>query len=29
VAGRDFKNVAGPVLAFPVVQWRAFLADLR
>jgi hypothetical protein len=22
---RDSKNVTGPVLAFPVVQWRAFL----
>ncbi|MEO6083356.1 MAG: DUF397 domain-containing protein [Umezawaea sp.] len=22
---RDSKNTAGPVLAFPVVQWRAFL----
>lgn len=22
---RDSKNAAGPVLAFPVVQWRAFL----
>jgi len=25
---RDSKNVTGPVLAFPVVQWRAFLGTL-
>ncbi|MFD9740687.1 DUF397 domain-containing protein [Umezawaea sp. NPDC059074] len=25
---RDSKNVTGPVLAFPVVQWRAFLGRL-
>jgi uncharacterized protein DUF397 len=25
---RDSKNVTGPVLAFPVVQWRAFLGAL-
>ncbi|MFD9740974.1 DUF397 domain-containing protein [Umezawaea sp. NPDC059074] len=29
VAVRDSKNAAGPVLAFPVVLWRAFLVDLR
>jgi hypothetical protein len=29
VAVRDSKNTTGPVLAFPVVQWRAFLLDLR
>jgi len=25
---RDSKNSGGPVLAFPVVQWRAFLGAL-
>ena len=25
---RDSKNSTGPVLAFPVVQWRAFLGAL-
>jgi hypothetical protein len=29
VAVRDSKNVTGPVLAFPVVQWEAFLLTLR
>ncbi|HWO60026.1 MAG TPA: DUF397 domain-containing protein [Umezawaea sp.] len=29
VAVRDSKNSAGPVLAFPAVQWRAFLLTLR
>jgi hypothetical protein len=29
VAVRDSKNASGPVLAFPVVQWRAFLLTLR
>lgn len=29
VAMRDSKNPAGPVLAFPRVQWRAFLGSLR
>ncbi|MET1075688.1 MAG: DUF397 domain-containing protein [Umezawaea sp.] len=26
VAVRDSKNTTGPVLAFPLVQWREFLA---
>ncbi|WNV91415.1 DUF397 domain-containing protein [Umezawaea sp. Da 62-37] len=25
VAVRDSKNATGPALAFPLVQWRAFL----
>jgi Domain of unknown function (DUF397) len=25
---RDSKNVAGPVLVFPVVKWQAFLGGL-
>lgn len=29
VAVRDSKNAAGPVLAFPVVQWEAFLLTVR
>jgi hypothetical protein len=29
VAVRDSKNSAGPVLAFPVVQWEAFLLTVR
>ncbi|MCS7481848.1 DUF397 domain-containing protein [Umezawaea endophytica] len=29
VAVRDSKNPSGPVLAFPVVQWEAFLLALR
>jgi len=29
VAVRDSKNVPGPTLAFPVVSWEAFRADLR
>ncbi|MET1073375.1 MAG: DUF397 domain-containing protein [Umezawaea sp.] len=28
VAVRDSKNVTGPELAFPVVQWQSFLARL-
>jgi hypothetical protein len=29
VAVRDSKNITGPVLAFPVVQWEAFLLAVR
>lgn len=29
VAVRDSKNTSGPTLAFPVVSWEAFRADLR
>jgi hypothetical protein len=29
VAVRDSKNTSGPTLAFPVVSWDAFRADLR
>jgi hypothetical protein len=29
VAVRDSKNTAGPTLAFPVVSWDSFRADLR
>jgi hypothetical protein len=29
VGVRDSKNTAGPTLAFPVVSWDAFRADLR
>lgn len=29
VGVRDSKNVSGPILAFPVVSWEAFRADLR
>lgn len=29
VAIRDSKNTSGPTLAFPVVSWEAFRADLR
>ena len=29
VAVRDSKNSAGSVLAFPAVQWKAFLLTLR
>ncbi len=26
---RDSKDPAGPVLAFPRAEWRAFLGDVR
>jgi hypothetical protein len=29
VGVRDSKNTSGPTLAFPVVSWDAFRADLR
>jgi hypothetical protein len=29
VGVRDSKNTSGPTLAFPVVSWEAFRADLR
>ncbi|MGH3720303.1 MAG: DUF397 domain-containing protein [Pseudonocardiaceae bacterium] len=29
VAMRDSKDPAGPVLAFPRTQWRAFLGHVR
>ena len=29
VAVRDSKNASGPALAFPVVSWEAFRADLH
>ena len=29
VGVRDSKNTSGPTLAFPVVSWEAFRADLH
>jgi hypothetical protein len=29
VAVRDSKDPDGPALGFPIVEWRAFLDDLR